>query len=249
MTMIAGGDERVRNAFRSKLRDEPSRPSVISTQELDASDILEVHDLAHAIERAERIIRTPIPTAARSSSGDIFDALATGGSRPSMSPTDDCAGPAVPAPLPTPLLPPAAPVAPPSSTAKRAPIIFVPDEDDAFYQPAGRMRSFADATLEGYRPEPTLLSRIRTRRRAFSWLVTAIVAGLAILAVAAIALRPTPDSPAALAPTPAPPTAHAATAEAPTPASPPASTPTDIPVLDVKSLPAASPSPTRARSR
>lgn len=86
MSMISGGDERVRSAFRANLLEEPSRPNV--TQELDASDILEVNDLAHAIERAEKRLRTPAPLA--SGGAEQGDRLG--------STTDDASGPAVHAP-------------------------------------------------------------------------------------------------------------------------------------------------------
>ncbi|MBX3192398.1 MAG: hypothetical protein KF819_35735 [Labilithrix sp.] len=219
MTMIAGGDERVRNAFRSTLRDEPSRPNAFSTQELDANDILEVHDLAHAIERAERIIRTPIPSEARPV--DIFDALAKAPAKA----TDDTTGPAIPAPNPTPMLPP-------------APVIFVPHEDDAYYAPAGRMRSLADVTLDGYRPESTLMVRLRTRRRALSWVVAGVVVVLAIVAGVTMLLQESTSS-VATSPPVVPTVSTTTIATATLPAAPPSANEDPIPVLDVNNLPSA----------
>ena len=72
------------------------------------------------------------------------------------------------------------PVAPvPSSTAPVA-------EDDAYFHPAGRIRSLADVTLDGYRPEPTLLLRARARRKSFTWILGAVL--LPIVALAAISV-------------------------------------------------------------
>lgn len=142
MAMIAVGDESARNAFRAILRDDSSRPNVAAaTQELDANDILEVKDLADAIERAERQMRTPLPVPASSipgtptpvmassSQNDIFDLLAAGAPAPAPSssparahtpvPTDDASGPALHAPyVPTPVPPPPAVAAPPVSVPK-----------------------------------------------------------------------------------------------------------------------------------
>jgi len=113
MSMISGSDERVRNAFRANLLEEPSRPNM--TQELDANDILEVSDLANAIERAERSLRTPLPAPLPTASSskrprDIFEALTT----------DDASGPAVHAPArPT-------PVPPPPPGTLRSPVLAAP---------------------------------------------------------------------------------------------------------------------------
>ncbi|MDB4938400.1 MAG: hypothetical protein JWP87_5372, partial [Labilithrix sp.] len=71
-------------------------------------------------------------------------------------------------------------------------------EDDAFYHPLGRMRSLADVTLDGYRPEPTLLVRAATRRKRFSWvLLAALVPLVALAAIAVAANVDTGDSGAA----------------------------------------------------
>jgi hypothetical protein len=59
-------------------------------------------------------------------------------------------------------------------------------EDDAFYHPVGRMRSLADVTLDGYRPEPTLLVRAATRRKRILWVLPAVLLPLVVLAAIAI---------------------------------------------------------------
>jgi hypothetical protein len=48
------------------------------------------------------------------------------------------------------------------------------------------MRSLADVTLDGYRPEPTLLVRAASRRKRFSWLFVAVLLPLLVLAAIAI---------------------------------------------------------------
>ena len=68
-------------------------------------------------------------------------------------------------------------------------------EDDAFYHPLGRMRSLADQTLDGYRPEPTLLVRAASRRKRFSWLFVAALLPLLVLAGIAIFANADPSSP------------------------------------------------------
>jgi hypothetical protein len=55
-------------------------------------------------------------------------------------------------------------------------------EDDAYYHPAGRIRGLADVTLDGYRPEPTLLLRARSRRQSFSFILIAALLPLIVLA-------------------------------------------------------------------
>ncbi len=172
--MIAGGDGVAKSAFKVSLREQPSSPS-LATQELDPADILEVHDVAEAIARAEALVRTPIPR----SRPDLFEALA-------KRPTDDTAGPAVaasarissvpppPAPAEEPESAQAAPVAVPPRLV--APVLHVPlhvpgPEDDAYYHPGGRIRGFAEMTLDGYRPEATILVRLRQRRTKMTWWV------------------------------------------------------------------------------
>ena len=160
--------------------------------------------MAEAIARAEKLVarssRTLLPAASPSSGHDIFESL---GHRP----TDDAIGPATPAPvgLLTPI-PPAYASAPPAVALgpRRAPApapapapaspryLTMPSaaptalEDDAFYHPIGRMRSLADVTLDGYRPEPTLLVRAASRRKRFSWLFVAALLPLLVLAAIAI---------------------------------------------------------------
>jgi hypothetical protein len=55
-------------------------------------------------------------------------------------------------------------------------------EDDAYYHPAGRIRGLADVTLDGYRPEPTLLVRARSRRQSYSLVLIAALLPLVVLA-------------------------------------------------------------------
>lgn len=201
MSMIAGGDQSARNAFLTNLRDDSSRRVIDTsranpTQELDPSDILEVKDLANAIERAERSMLTPLPVPAQYSRAlDMFEAL--GSSDPGDVATDDTAGSALYAPvIPTPVPPALAaaarttPIPPPPATFRSAdlqkptpapaPVIYVPTEDDAFLQPAPRIRSLADESLQIHRPEPTLLVRAGVRRRKATTVV-GIVFGLAAL--------------------------------------------------------------------
>ena len=200
-----------RNAFRVGLREDTPLPFATArtgagvTQELDPSDILEVQDMAEAIARAEKLVTGPLrpsqtllPAASPPSAGDIFEAL---GRRP----TDDTAGPATPAPagLLTPI-PPAFPTpvpglspSPPRSTPRYVTMPSAPTalEDDAFYHPLGRMRSLADQTLDGYRPEPTLLVRAASRRKRFSWLFVAALLPILVLAGIAIFANADPSSP------------------------------------------------------
>ena len=312
-----GSDHQVRNAFRATLLDEPSSAHLLGTQELDAADVLEVTDLAHAIAKAEEVIRARSSrvlmagpdssadqthqTTRTDESGDIFDKLLGAGKRvaaekhvASDDATDDAMGPAVHAPtLPTPLPPrvaqiplppgvtrpatllrgpemtatpipitgrsaaetpiPAPPRAPAFGTADKtqplaavaippaartAPILIL--DEDAFYHPAGRIRSLADATLDGYRPEPTLLVRLRQRRHALSKVVLLVLAPLTLLALFAVAVgigrasaehtsaeheaQPTPAQPAATTPPKA--EAKIATPEPTVKAAPPAPEPT-----------------------
>lgn len=228
MTMISGGDESARNAFRAYLRDESSQRDLVSTEEISAADVLEVKNLADAIARAEEALRAP-----RSSRRDMFAELAAA--------TDDASGPAVfAAARPTPLPPPpaATPVPPPPRTE---PILLLPNEEDAFLQPAGRMRSLADETLDGHRPLPTLELRIRARRHTASWMVAGALAVLAVVAIAAFALGRSLES------APLPPVTQAEAKVEPrveTVAPPAATTGTTtatptVPVMDVRNLPSA----------
>jgi hypothetical protein len=269
----------VRNAFRATLRDEPSGTSLISTQELDAADVLEVTDLANAIARAEEVIRARsssralLVAAAPSSSGapDIFDALVEAkgddSSGVAKAATDDIAGsaqyaPYIPTPIPaarvTPVPPP--PKMPPPPAMPRSPVPKValpvnPDrtqplsamgatmmppilvlDEDAFYHPAGRIRGFADVTIEGYRPEPTLLVRIRERRHTLSWIALAVLLPLMLLAVFAVSMDRgisfTRTEPTTVVTTPVAKPVQTAVA-------PPPPATVAMPVFDVKSLPTA----------
>lgn len=232
--MISGGDESARNAFRAYLRDESSQRGLVTTEEMTAADVLEVKNLADAIARAEEAMRAP-----RSSKRDMFAELAAA--------TDDASGPAVfAAARPTPVPPPppavvtaaAAPAAAPPAPITQ-PLLLVPNEEDAFLQPAGRMRSFADETLDGYRPLATLELRIRARRHTASWVVGGVLAVLAVLVVVALVVgratkEPVAPAPVALAPPPAVVTTTTATPKAAEPTVAPA-----MPVMDVRSLPPA----------
>jgi hypothetical protein len=165
MVMISGGDESARNAFRAYLRDDSSQLSIISTEEMPPGDVLEVRNLGDAIERAERALRES------SRPRDMFAEL--GG------PTDDASGPAVYArPTPTPI--------PPPLSTQPLPVLLVPNdvptEEDAFMQPSGRMRSFADETLDGYRADSTMEVRLGARRKSLTLVVGALL-GLLALAV------------------------------------------------------------------
>lgn len=183
MAMISGGDESARNAFRAYLRDDASssQVSIASTEEMTAADVLEVKNLAYAIERAERALRES------SRPRDMFAEL--GSDRPPKtlrSPpeilTDDASGPAVYA-RPTPTPPPPRPVA----ATQPLPILMVPNEEDAFLQPGGRMRHFAEETLDGYRPDSTSQVRqirLGARRKTFS-VVVGMFLGLLVVALGA----------------------------------------------------------------
>jgi hypothetical protein len=144
------------------------------------------------------------------------------------------------------------PVTPRYLTMPSAPTAL---EDDAYYHPLGRMRSLADQTLDGYRPEPTLLVRAASRRKRFSWLFVAAL--LPLLALAAIAFfanadpssgstlasSRSPRTPSVSAPSKLPlATASAASKVTPAtaePAAPPAKPAAGTPVFDVNSLPTA----------
>jgi hypothetical protein len=264
--MIAEGDSVARNAFRVGLRQDTPLPTAASTQELDPSDILEVRDMAEAIARAEKIVAAP--RSSRPRGPDIFEALGR--------PTDDTAGPATAAPpRQTPVPPPPAPsvprfiampaVAPAPVPASQQAISAAPSrsEDDAYFQPAGRMRNFADVTLDGYRPEPTLLLRAASRRKRYSWVLLAALLPLIALAGFAISetvsaagevsvlTKRTPavavNGKTSLATTAAsfkttvPATGAATTAVPNTRARPASGTPPGPPVFDVNSLPSAGP--------
>ena len=291
--MNFGSDERVRNAFRATLLDEPSS-SNLGTQEIDAADVLEVTDLATAIAKAEEAIRAQSsrklfsgPDSSGKLDGKDESAARSFDDRDRSSPamdmfdrlvaTDDTSGPALPALYePALLTPPAWLATPPAWPAlattaappdaeprpetpippalRTAPILIL--DEDAFYHPAGRIRSLADVTLDGYRPEPTLMVRLRQRRQALVPVVLGVLAAISLFALFAAAvgfgraraarrLQPQVTSswvaapneaPAAQRPTPA---ATGPAAKGPT-ADVPARLP-ELPVLDVNSLKSAPP--------
>lgn len=268
-SVIVGADPKVRNAFWATLRNEPSETSGLhgpntsnasnapnATQEVDAADVLEVTDLAHAIARAEEVIRARSSTNLAqltapdsSSSRDIFDALVS---------TDDAAGPALAA------------SAYPSPSPSASGMSLLLDED-AFYHPTGRIRGLADVTLDGFRPEPTLMVRLRARRRHLSWIVLGIVTPLAFVAIFTVAhsvgrtsaareldpssVRPLHQAEAVASSTRpvGPSTSSVAALAAPisttAPISPTMTLPAraDIPVFDIKSLKSAPPAPRPSR--
>lgn len=250
MSMIAAGDQSARNAFLTNLRDDSSRPISMGnpTQELDPSDILEVKDLANAIERAERSMLTPLPVPASYSRAiDMFEELGA---------TDDISGPAIHAPyVPTPVPPPPAVAAPtpvpPVPAPSKPPILYVNHEDDAFLQPGPRLRSFAEESLQIQRAEPTLLVRAQSRRKTATGIVVAAFGLIVLFTGGAFAARHFANA-SSTAVTPATPVATTviATATMPAKASPaitakaeaaPTATTAAVPVFDVKSLPTARP--------
>ena len=263
--MISDGDSVAKNAFRVALLADPSAEDTPSpanrTQELDPNDILEVRDMAEAIARAEQLVSAPrssrpSPPSSRRNVGesDLFESL---GRRP----TDDTAGPATPAPSASAMLmlrpeatiragslsgamTPTPP--PPAPTPVHELVLSLPStEEDAYFAPAPRIRSLADQTLDGYRPEPTLLLRARARRSSFKWVLGAVLLPLLVLAAIAIfgrqdtATAATSTTTIATATMPAaPPTVAAkpgAASEKPVATSP------GVPVFDVNSLPTAKP--------
>lgn len=236
MAMISAGDESARNAFRAFLRDDASQSSVASlvtqTQEIDAADILEVKNLASAIARAELALHE---SSRPRSSRDMFADLGI--------PTDDCSGPAVyVAPRVTPV-----PPAKPSTTAKAEParaatLLFAheplvdPIDDDAYLQPAGRMRSMADVTLDGVRLDSTLEVALQNRRSRLGRIVAGAVAALAVIAIAALAVPRAPAS--AIAPVTEGPVASPARVEVKVETAKVAPAAVE-PVMNVNSLPTA----------
>jgi hypothetical protein len=244
MAMISGGDESARNAFRAILRDdapsaEGSSPlSISSTEEMSAGDVLEVKNLADAIERAERVLRES------SRPRDMFADL--GGDTPLPIPTDDASGPAVYAkPTFTPVPPAAATPLPPLPAAPLStqplPILMVtlPADEDAFLQPAGRMRHFAEETLDGYRPDSTMQVRAGARRKAATVVLGAILGVLALALGAGVVMA---RMPAALEAKPAASVPAARSAEQPKKAEAPMTDDAPdpgVPTLNVNDLPSA----------
>ncbi len=266
--MISDGDSVAKNAFRVALLNAEDTPLPVNrTQELDPNDILEVRDMAEAIARAEQIVSAPrssrpAPPSSRrgllAGETDLFESL---GRRP----TDDTAGPATPAPSASAmqLLRPEAVIQPQAlrlraltptpavlaATPVHELVLSLPaTEEDAYFAPAPRIRSLADQTLDGYRPEPTLLLRARARRSSFKWVIGAIL--LPVLVLAAVAIVGQQD--AATSTTSTTSTTTIATATMPaaplpvtpavkpvTPAVKPVTTSPGVPVFDVNSLPTA----------
>jgi len=229
MAMISGGDESARNAFRAILRDDSSQLSLISTEEMSAADVLEVKNLGDAIERAERALRDS------SRPRDMFAELGTPLPLPAI-PTDDASGPALYAkPILTPIPPPLATPAPaPVAATQPLPILMIPNnEEDAFMQPAGRMRHFAEETLDGVRVDATAQLRIGERRKGFTLVVGAIVGVLAIAIGAGVIAACMPAKASDTSTKAAP-----AVVEAPKATQAPAKK-DDVPTMNVNDLPAA----------
>lgn len=182
---IADRESAARNTFRlgAFAPDDTPPPTVNSTQELDPSDILEVRDMAEVFARAEEIrrrsdSRTHAETARDRSSRSTHDfAESTPASdrnadarHRTSRPTDDIAGPA--------------------THAASSLVFTVPlpsDDDDAFYHPAGRIRSPAiESTRELYATDATIVIRARERRKKFSWVLGVLLVPLSMLAGIAI---------------------------------------------------------------
>lgn len=263
MAMISGGDESARNAFRAYLRDDglaadgSSQLSLISTEEMSPGDVLEVRNLADAIERAERALRES------SRPRDMFADLGGEGPVTQRSPgsipvpTDDASGPAVYAkptlltPLPPALRTTPVPTAviPASASTRPLPVIMVPNEEDAFLQPAGRMRHFAEETLDGYRPESTIELNRGARRKVATVVVGALLGVLAIAFGAGVVMACMPAATKLDAKSPPAvvtlataqmegPKAEAPKPEAPNPAASSSPSPS-VPTMNVNDLPSA----------
>ena len=259
--MISDGDSVAKNAFRVALLNAEDTPLPVNrTQELDPNDILEVRDMAEAIARAEQIVSAPrssrpAPPSSRrgllAGETDLFESL---GRRP----TDDTAGPATPAPSASAmqLLRPEAVIQPQAlrlraltpapavlaATPVHELVLSLPaTEEDAYFAPAPRIRSLADQTLDGYRPEPTLLLRARARRSSFKWVIGAIL--LPVLVLAAVAIVGQQDAATSTTSTTTIATATMPAAPLPvapvTPAVKPVTTSPGVPVFDDNSLPTA----------
>jgi hypothetical protein len=206
VALIAGADHRARNAFLATLKEYPSTTALLPVLVNEQTDVLEVRDLPKAIRRAEEVIRER-KSRPGSAPEDIFDSLVAN------KKTDDTSGPHeyrrnTPTPVPPPPqtyrliqatngtlplntlsaqaaanlhIPPA---------VRTAPILIL--DEDAFYHPAGRIRGFADVTLDpdrSYVPESTLLMRIRQRRNLLAWVVAAVLAPLTLLALFGVAVN------------------------------------------------------------
>lgn len=195
---------------------------------------------ATLLRAPEEVFATPIPVAV---------STPPSATPATLLPAVSAAAPVAPAPVSANATQPLAAVTIPPA-ARTAPILIL--DEDAFYHPAGRIRTLADVTIDGYRPEPTLMVRLRERRHALKWVVTAIVAVLALFAIFAVAVgfgRASAEHPAPAATTkPAPTTAPLATmtpAPVARPITTPAATAAEMPVFDVNSLKNAPPAKRR----
>ena len=215
---------------------------------------------ATLLRAPEEVFATPIPTPVNVAANVAANMTAT---TPSSAPLATLLPPPAPALLSVNATQPLAALSIPPA-ARTAPILIL--DEDAFYHPAGRIRTLADVTIDGYRPEPTLMVRLRERRHALKWVVAAIVASLALFAIFAVAVgfgratadRPAPVSaekpvatepakaataPIATTPIATAPTATATATAAPaaTPEAAPTATAPEVPVFDVNSLKSAPP--------
>lgn len=191
------------------LKEYPSTTALLPPAPAEQTEVLEVRDLPKAIKLAEEAIRgrgSPRREPSASAPEDIFDSLVASANNKS---TDDTSGPhayrrSTPVPPPPrpfgvraangtlPLHTLSAEAAanihiPPA--VRTAPILVL--DEDAFYHPAGRIRGFADVTIEPetrYVPEPTLMMRLRQRRNLLSWIAAAVLAPLTLLALFAVAM-------------------------------------------------------------
>lgn len=182
------------------------------------------------------LMQTPLPLPPPYNSRDL--------DKRSAADIADVAPTPIPAPATqTPAPAPSASSLPPA--ARTAPILIL--DEDAFYHPAGRIRGFADVTLESYRPEPTVMVRLRQRRSTLAWVVIAVLVPLALFALFVLSVtvgsRVSVSEPAATAATAR--TVQPARVEKATPATvAPTPSPTVVtssspvvPVFDVNNLP------------
>ncbi len=209
---------------------------------------------ATLLRAPDDVLATPIPAAPNTPRSSAAAArLPLPAHAPSALAADEEARAPV-SPVVSPVAPSATATIPPA--ARTAPILIL--DEDAFYHPAGRIRTLADVTLDGYRPEPTLMLRLRARRQSLTWTVAAVIAVLALFAIFTVAVgfgRASVEAPpvhttAGEMPAKAPALAEPAsqverpvkTVEAAEPAARPVNTATghgpasDVPVFDVNSL-------------
>ncbi len=199
---------------------------------------------ATLLRAPQEVFATPIPTTPAPPHAPAPAVMSAPPPAPAVVPTPAPSSSRVNAtqPLPAMNIPPA---------ARTAPILVL--DEDAFYHPAGRIRTLADVTLETYRPEPTLMVRLRERRHALKWVVASVVVSLALFAIFAVAVgfgrRAAEHTPPPTAKPVATTTAAAATAAAKpvatTTAAAPSAPAPDVPVFDVNSLKSAPPTKPR----